>query len=85
MEGVLRDVREKKIWSLWAILVSDWLKLKKIFSSETRRHNELLLSKNDVWEVLTSVHNFRISCRLNNKYGRHRQFMFVIGQLKNIL
>jgi hypothetical protein len=35
----------------WAILVSDWLKIKKILSSETRtrKHNELLLCRNDVW------------------------------------
>jgi hypothetical protein len=31
----------KKTWSPWAILVSDWLK--KIFSSETRKHNEFFL------------------------------------------
>ena len=37
----------QKTWYPWAILVSDWLKLKKIFSSETGKHNELLLCMGD--------------------------------------
>jgi hypothetical protein len=32
---------------------------KNILSSETRKHNELLLSRNDVWEVLYSNSIFR--------------------------
>ena len=35
-------------WSPWAILVSDWLKLKKKSSPETRRHKEMLLCRDDV-------------------------------------
>jgi hypothetical protein len=34
---------DKQTCLLWGILVSDWLKLKKIVSSKTRSHNELLL------------------------------------------
>ena len=44
-----------KTWSPWTILVSDWLKFKKIFFSETRRHNELLLCRNDVWKILYHI------------------------------
>jgi hypothetical protein len=51
---------------------------KKIFSSETRMHNELLLSRNDVWEILYKISIFRV-----DHYAQHRQFLFVIGQLKN--
>ena len=43
----------QKTWSPWAILVSD--RLKKKFSSKTRRHNELLLCRNDVWEILYKI------------------------------
>jgi len=48
----------QKTWSPWAILLSDQLKLKKI-SSETRRDNELLLCRNDVWEILYKISIFR--------------------------
>jgi len=51
MEGPLRFphfilIGQNK-WSPWAILVSDWLKFKKS-SPETRRHNEMLLCRDDV-------------------------------------
>ena len=53
--------RLDKACLLWAILVSDcpkfkkswnyvWNIKKKVIFSETRRHNELLLCRNDVWE-----------------------------------
>ena len=45
----------KKTWSPWAILVSDWLK--KIFSSETRKHNEFFLCST-VWCMGDPVQNF---------------------------
>ena len=47
----------QKTWSPWAIVVSDWLKFKK--SSETRRSHELLLCRNDVWEILYKIVIFR--------------------------
>ena len=31
----------------------------KIFSSEARRHNELLLCRNDIWEILYKISLFR--------------------------
>ena len=63
----------------WGILVSDWLKLKKIVSSKTRCHNELLLCRNDVWEILYKISIFWAD---HTTSGRHRQFLFVISQLK---
>ena len=47
-----------KTWSPWAILVSDWLKFKKFFSSRTRKNNELLLCRNDVWKILYKISIF---------------------------
>ena len=58
---------------LWKVLYEDcschpdWTKKhgqhclnkKKIVSSETWRHNELLLCKNDVWEILYKIFIFR--------------------------
>ena len=45
----------QKTWSPWVFLVSDWLKFKKIFSSETRWHNKLLLCRNDVRQILCKM------------------------------
>ena len=61
----------------WGVLVSDWLKLKKIVSSKTRSHNELLLCRNDVWEIL-----YKISIFWADHTTSGRQFLFVISQLK---
>ena len=61
MEGPLRFPQftpiGQRTWSPWAIVVSDWLKFKK--SSETRRPHELLLCRNDVWEILYKIVIFR--------------------------
>ena len=48
----------QKTLSPWTILVSDWLNLTKFFTCETRRHDELLLCRNDVWEVCTKFQYF---------------------------
>jgi hypothetical protein len=71
-----------KTWSPRAILVSDWLKFIKILSSETRRHNELLLCRNYVWEILTQFPYFvPITQPIWPPYN---QFLFMINQLKEI-
>jgi hypothetical protein len=54
----------QKTWSLWEILVFDWLKFKKS-SPETRRHNELLLCRNDVWKILYKISIFRANPTTN--------------------
>ena len=41
------------------------VEIKKIFYSETRRHNELLLCRNDVWEILCKISIFRANCKTN--------------------
>jgi hypothetical protein len=71
----------QKTWSPWEILVSDWLKFKKIFSSDTRRHKELLLCRNYVWEILYKLTYFVLIIQVNMV---HRQFLLVMGQLKKI-
>ena len=55
-----------KIWSPWAILVSDGLKFKKSSPLKLGRYNELLLCMNDVWEVLykTNMATIGNSCFL---------------------
>ena len=62
-----------------SLTVSGWLKLKQIVSSETKRHNELLLCRYDVWEIV-----YKISMIMPIIHGIHMQFLFVIGQLKKI-
>ena len=48
-----------------AILASDWLNRNlKIFSSETRWHNELLLCRNDVCEILFKISIVRADYKL---------------------
>ena len=56
----------QKTWSPWAILVSDLLKCKKIFSSETRRHNELLLCRNDSMGASVQMKFKNSSLKLEN-------------------
>jgi len=60
----------QKPWSPRKILVSDWLKLKKKIFSETRRHNELLIWRNEVWVILYKIFIF---------HANHTTNMAVIG------
>ena len=46
-------------------LFAYWLKIKKNFSSETRRHNELFLCRNNVWEILQTISIFRANYATN--------------------
>ena len=48
----------------------------KIFSSETRRQNELLLYRKDVWEILYKIAIFRAD------HATNMAAIFVLGQLK---
>ena len=50
--------------------------------SETRRHNEYLLCRNDVWEILYKISILAYYVPSYNLHGCHRQFLFVIGHLK---
>jgi hypothetical protein len=55
-----------------------WLaEIYKIFSSETRRHNEWLLCMNDVWEIL-----FKISICRTNRTTQMASSCFLTGRLK---
>ena len=54
-----------------------WLiEIEKIFSSETSRHNEFLLCRSDVWEILYKISIFR------SDHTTHMAAFFVINQCK---
>ena len=69
MVGIISGRSSKKIanfvpiclqtWPLQAILVSNWLILKKIFSSETARPKEPKLDGKHHWKVIRKVVPFR--------------------------
>jgi hypothetical protein len=48
----------KQIWPPRAILVSDWLMLKKIFSSETARPNGAKLGRKHLCKILYKTSSF---------------------------
>ena len=79
----------QKTLSPWTILVSDWLNLKNFFTCETRRHDELLLCRNDVWEVLYKIAIFRSYRRSNIKlnffYVKHTPSYRFIPLVRNLL
>ena len=69
-----------QIWLPRAILVSDWLK-SQTSSPKPLGPNETKLCRKHLWEVLCLITSW-----LDNKHGRHGQFLFLIGRyFKNLL
>ena len=71
----------QQIWRPWAILVSDWLLFKKIFSSETAWQNGAKLGRKHLCKILYKASSFG-SIRPTNMAAKINSFFWLANAKK---